>query len=495
MPFMGTNLLQILQGVTMELDNTPILNGLYKYMKENRIQFHMPGHKGNINNFEELNFIKEKLFEIDKTEVPGLDNLHIPEGMIKEAQILSAEAYKAAESYFLINGSTCGIYSMILGVTKPGDRILIQRNCHRAVFMAALLGGLEAVYIDPDLLLDFNIPGGISVERVKELLETYEDIKAIVLTNPSYYGICSDLEGIVKQAHSKNVLVLVDEAHGAHLPFHNALPRSAMECGADASVVSIHKSLPALTQASLMNVSDRLADSGIKFMLRVFQSTSPSYVLMASIDAARSIMQHSGEKLLDKLLLELQAFRAKVNTLKCFKILSQEHIGKASISDVDLTKIVIASCFGGRELDEKLRTEYNIQVEMSDINNVVLITGIGDNTDSFDSLYKALYHIDKKQDQLKERNMFYTPNQYEICMNMKDAYYANKTKVAIGEAVGKISGEMVVPYPPGIPILLPGERITEAIFKKIMLLKKKSIPINGTEDAVLDTIMIIAAKN
>lgn len=480
-----------LLGVTMDLEGMPILNGLYKYMKERTIQFHMPGHKGNINNFDELKFIQESLYEFDKTEVPGLDNLHLADGMIKQAQQLAAHAFGAQDSYFLVNGSTCGIYSMIMGVTKPGDRILIQRNCHRSVFMAGLLGGLEAVYVEPDILEEFNIPGGISLEAVKIAIAENRDIKVIVLTNPSYYGICSDLEGIINEAHEHNILVLIDEAHGAHLPFHSSLPKSAMECGADAAVVSIHKSLPALTQASLLNVSTRIPKSGIEFMLKIFQSTSPSYILMASIDAARNIMQHQGEELLNKLEFDLHSFRKKVEELKSFKLLSDNYIGHASIANIDWTKIVIASSIGGSVLEHRLRTDYNIQVEMSDINNVVLITGIGDNSENIERLYEALHKIDNKSEILNRRTSFYKANKPRTCLNIKDAYYSKKKNIKLRESSGKISGEMVVPYPPGIPILLPGELITDEILENIKVIKENGITISGMEDATLDSILVI----
>lgn len=475
----------------LNLEAMPILNGLLKYMNENVVPFHMPGHKENINSFEELEVIKKNLYAFDKTEVPGLDNLHVPEAMILEGQKCAARAFKARKSFFLVNGSTCGIYSMILGTTKPGDKVIIQRNSHRSVFMAAMLGELNVRYIDPDILKEFNIPAGIDLERLIEVMDANLDAKAVVITCPSYYGICSDLEGIVREAHKRNMLVLVDEAHGAHLGFNSRLPKSSMECGADAAVISLHKSLPALTQASILNVGNIQEVSGIKFMLRLFQSTSPSYILMASIDAARNIIEDKGESLLCDLIGNIDQLHSRINKLSGYSILDASAIGKASIYDIDKTKLVMKSCFGGRELERELRSKYGIQVEMSDLNNVTLITSIGDQKKNFELLADALLDIEKESSNQSVTDLFYKPFNYQICLNMRDAYYSNKKTVKLREAEGLISAEMVVPYPPGIPVLLPGELITREIINYIELIKASGIQLNGIEDETGEKIQIV----
>ena len=476
----------------------PILNGLVKYMNSNIIPFHMPGHKNNENSFEELELIKEKLYEIDKTEVKGLDNLHIPEGIILEAQKLTAIAYGASSSFFLVNGSTCGIYSMIMGMTRPGDKILIQRNCHRSVFMACLMGDLNTVYVPPEVLEEFDLAVGISCDALVKIMDENLDARALVLTYPSYYGICSDLDKIVKLAHERNILVLVDEAHGAHFPFSPRLPKASMKCGADVAVTSFHKTLPALTQTAVLNVKKGIDDSGIRFMLRVFQSTSPSYILMASIDAARSIMVDRGEGLLDKLIDNIDKFEKEVNSIGSYKFLSRENIGTASIYDMDKTKIVLASsCIGGRELEGKLRTDYNIQAEMSDMGNVLFIATVGDNEKVFVKLTEALYNIskdnmcnDNRKRKLTHKLIFKTI-EYVTCLNMRTAYYSKKKTIKLRDAIGCVSGEMVVPYPPGIPVLLPGELITREIIECIELVKISGIQLNGIDDISGENILII----
>jgi arginine/lysine/ornithine decarboxylase len=473
------------------INNIPILEGLLNYINEDITPFHMPGHKNNKKGFKELEIIKDNLYKIDKTEVPGLDNLHMPEEMILRAQVMAAKAYRARESYFLVNGSTSGIYSMILGVTKPGDKIIVQRNCHRSVYMACLLGGLETVYVTPEVLEDFNIAASISSDNITKILEDNPEAKAVVLTYPSYYGTCSDLEKISHEVHKRGMLLLVDEAHGAHLPFNNRLPKSAVECGADISVVSLHKTTPALTQTSILNINGDFNTDGIRFMLRLFQSTSPSYAFMASIDAARYIMEENGEKLLDELLDNIKEFKNKIAGLSCYKVLDKLCIGNNSIHDIDETKLVIRSSIGGRKLEDILRRRYKIQVEMSDIYNITLICSVGDSKEDFDKLYSALDEISKEYVPINKEDVKILNTNYKIELNMKEAYYKPKKRIKLSEAEGKVSSEMAAPYPPGIPILLPGEIITREIIEHIELCKAYNIPLNGITDANADYINIV----
>lgn len=470
----------------------PVLEGLIKYAEEKNISFHMPGHKSNLRNFQELDEIKKYLYSIDLTEVPGTDNLHCPEDIILQGEKLAARAFGACKSYFLVNGSTCGIYSMIMGNTRPGDKIIVQRNCHRSVYMACLMGALETVYITPEIIPGFCIPGGLSLMQVKRTIEENKDAKAVVVTYPSYYGICSDLKAIADLAHENNMLLLVDEAHGTHLGFSDGLPKSALSLGADASVVSLHKSTPAMTQCSLLNTTKGVNDEGISFMLRMFQSTSPSYILMASIDAARHIMEDRGRELLGQLLENISSFREKAKDLKGFCMLDKSLIGKYGVHDVDLTKLVIFSPMGGRKLEEALRRDYSIQVEMSDLNNAVLIGSVGDNRESYDSLFNALRALNETRN---PEASAVVPCQVSIeniqAISMRDAYYSPKERIRLKDAAGRISCELAAPYPPGIPALLPGEVITREIIDFICQQVECGIPINGLEDSTGEYISVI----
>ncbi len=469
----------------------PVLEGLIKYAQEKNLSFHMPGHKNNLRSFSELETIRSYLYSIDLTEVPGVDNLHCPEDMILQGEELAAKAFGAYKSYFLVNGSTCGIYSMIMGTTKPGDKIILQRNCHRSVYMACLMGNLDTVYITPEVVPGFNIPGGLSISQVEKTIKENRDAKAVVITYPSYYGICSDIRSIADLAHKNNMLLLVDEAHGAHFGFSESVPRTALSLGADAAVISLHKSTPAMTQCSLLNISESVDNKGIPFMLRVFQTTSPSYILMASIDASRYIMQSRGKELLEELLCSVRDFRKKSETLQGFTMLDKGFMGKYGVHDIDITKLVISSHMGGRKLEEALRRGYRIQVEMSDLNNIVLIGTVGDTEKSYYLLYNALKALDSTYKQNESAVVPKERPDYIQAVNMREAYYRPREGIRLEAAEGRISCELAAPYPPGIPVLLPGEIITREIIDFIKQQLEYGIPINGLEDSTGEYISVV----
>lgn len=474
------------------MNRMPVIEGLMNYINEGVTPFHMPGHKNNRRKFEELDYIAQNLYSMDNTEVPGLDNLHMPEDMILGGEKLAARAFKAHKSYFLVNGSTCGIYSMIMGVTKPNDRVIVQRNCHRSVFMACMMGELDAVYINPEVSSEFGIAVSIDVDRLIEVMDKNMDAKAIVLTYPTYYGTCSDLGRIVTEAHKRGMLVLVDEAHGAHLYFGKGLPKGAMELGADIAVTSLHKTTPALTQTALLNVRDGINTTGIEFMLRLHQSTSPSYIFMASIDASRYIMETRGEGLIHELLENINWFRNKITPVDEYKLLGIEHIGVNNIYNIDKTKIVIKSTAGGKKLDEILR-QHGIQVEMSDIYNVVLICSVGDTRESFEKLYNVLMDCRAELSPMPGTGEIEgSMPQYKSAMNMREAYYKPQKRVKLNQAEGLASCELVAPYPPGIPVLLPGEIITKEVIESIESYKSRGIQINGLTDSDAQYINVVS---
>ena len=464
------------------MSKMPVVEGLLKYANENVTPFHMPGHKNNKRNFKELNTIKDFLYKFDNTEIPGLDNLHIPEGMILQGEKYAARAFNAGESYFLVNGSTSGIYAAVMGLTKPKDKIIIQRNCHRSVYTAALLGNLDVTYVNPTILDEFNIAVSLNNNDVIRCMNENPDAKAVVFTYPTYYGTCSDIKTIIGEAHKRDMYVIVDEAHGAHLPFNKNLPAPSLNLGADVSVTSLHKTTPAMTQTSLLNIRRGLNSDGIKFMLRAFQSTSPSYILMASIDAARYIMEDRGEKLLDELLYNIDLFRNKISQLNTYKLLGREHIGTADINDVDITKILVKSPIGGLALEKILRKEYKIQVEMSDLNNILLICSVGDEIEAFKKLYDSLADISKKYRKVINKNIILKMPAYIKAAGINEAYYRPHRIVKLKAAVNLVSAEFAVPYPPGVPVIVPGEVITEEIIEYLDMIKSNGILINGLSD-------------
>ena len=481
------------------INRTPLYDGILDYIKEGNVSFHMPGHKNGIGvlKIKERTDFKDNLLFIDQTEVPGLDNLHLPEGIIAEAQEFAARAFRSDYTYFLVNGTTCGVYSMILGVTNHGDKIILPRNSHRAVAGALIIGGLWPVYYEPDVDFEKGIAVSVSPEVIEELIIENPDAKAVLVTNPTFYGTCSDIEKIADIVHKHNMVFLVDEAHGAHLPFNKKLPISAMDAGADIAAQSAHKTLSSLTQSSMLHVRRGRVDiEKIEFMLRLTQTTSPSYLLMASLDMARFQMEEHGEELLDNLLDMVHNFREKINTIPDIYCFGSEVIGQHHITDMDPTKITINfKNFGipGTRIAEILRKDYRIQVELSDLYNILGMATIGDEKENFDKLYDAIHDISIKLSNEREVRdilliMWKMPYQ---ALSPREAVYEPMEMVDFKRSDGRVSAEIIAPYPPGIPVILPGEIITNDIIDNILKVKGAGIKINGPRDQRLEKIAVL----
>lgn len=389
---------------------------------------------------------------------------------------------------------------MILSSVNKGDKIIVQRNSHRSVFMAAYLGELEVEYIVPEVIDDFSIAAAVSVNQVIQVIEKNKDAKAVVLTSPTYYGTCADIESIAKITKIHGMLLLVDSAHGAHFPFSNKLPANPITLGADMEVVSFHKTLPSLTQTAVLNISrkgeEKINIEKLKFMLRLYQSTSPSYIFMASIEAAMNIMVDNGEKLLGDLLKWISDFKMKISGSNFYKVLDDSYIGKSSIHGIDNTRLIIMSRINGVKLSNILRREYFIQVEMADEKSIVIIGNVFNSEEDYIVLYNALKDIEKRfqgETDAEEKSCIldYT---YETHFSIYKGYSLDKIKVPLEESIGRISGEMIAPYPPGIPILLPGEIITYNKIKCINTCRDINIELNGIEDSSCETIKVIDSR-
>jgi arginine/lysine/ornithine decarboxylase len=487
------------QGGFKMINSTPLYDGLKRYIDENNINFHMPGHKGGhgILNIKEKPDFKDNILLIDQTEVSGLDNLHLPEGIIKEAEELAARAFRSDYTYFLVNGTTCGVYSMILGVTNHGDKIIVPRNSHRSVVGALILGGLWPVYYEPEVDFEKGIAVSVSLEKIEEAIEKNPDAKAVLVTNPTFYGTCSDIEAIAELVHKNDMVFLVDEAHGAHLPFSKKLPLNAMDAGADAAVSSTHKTLSSFTQSSMLHVRKGRVDvEKIEFMLRLTQSTSPSYILMASLDLARFQMEEHGEELIDNLLYMVDDFREKVSQIPDIYCFGKEIIGQHNVVDFDPTKIVINFRnlgVTGTRIDEILRKEYKIQVELSDLYNILAMGTVADVQENYDVLYNALVDISKKHKGQKEIRRipdikWETPYQ---ALNPREALYEPMEMIDFEKSDGKVSAEIIAPYPPGIPAIVPGEIISKSTIENINRMREAGIKINGPRDQKLEKIAVI----
>lgn len=471
---------------------TPLIEGLKKYLSENNTRFHMPGHKGKNSLLEWSKIIPE----IDVTEVEGTDNLHNPQTIILESQELAAQTFGAKRTLFSVNGTTGGIYGAIAAVTQPGDRVLVQRNCHRSVYNALIFNKLNSEYIFPKFCTNNSITTGILPENVEEKLKKHSDIKAVIITNPSYYGICSNIKEIARIVHSYNKILIVDEAHGSHFPFSKNLPISAIEAGADISIQSTHKTLPAFTQASMIHVgSDRIDIDRLQELVSMYQTTSPSYLLMASLDLARAYMEKEGEERLNRLVSHIKRATAYLKELRGVRILDSEKINGSYFYDFDTTKILFnIEGLRGNTLDNILRKRYNIQLEMSDFYYGVALCTVLDDNEDIGRLAYAIEDISKSEFRKSTCSTIDTNIMHiepDIRMSLHSAFYKDKRLIELSESKGKVSGGFIIPYPPGIPILCPGEKITEEIIEYIKFLISNNIQLLGYLNNNKEQIAII----
>lgn len=438
----------------------------------------MPGHKLGKGIPEEF---LEELFCLDVTEIPGTDNLHFPEGAIREALELAARAYGADETFFLVNGSTCGVHAAIMTVCKPGDKLIVGRDCHKSVINGMMLAGVEPVFAAPEYNSRFDITTFIPPSEIEYLLCNNPDCAGVFITRPNYYGICSDVQEIAAITHRYNKILVVDEAHGAHLGFSSRYPGSALSLGADISIQSAHKTLPALTQGAYLHVKSKRIDTGrLKYNLSILQTTSPSYIIMSFLDIARAVMEAKGKKLLDTLLDNISWFKSNIEN-KGLSILSNYTIDKC---ETDISRIVI-NVKGldrtGFEVEKLLRRENNIQVEMSDMNNIVCISTVAHNMDDFKMLCSALNGLSAGDKESGFSADIYNREVFEAkqAMSLKDVLYSRGMKIGINKAVGKVCRGMITPYPPGIPVICPGEVIQEAAVDYIRRIIDAGGKVNG----------------
>ena len=455
---------------------------LRDYADTDTYPFHMPGHKRNMDGFENP-------YNIDITEITGFDDLHHADGIIKEAQQRAAKLYGADRCYYLVNGSTCGILSAISATTKKGDKIIVARNCHKSVYHALYLRELQPVYVYPEVS-DYNIQGQIRKEDIQEILEQNTDIKAVIITSPTYDGVVSDIAEIAKLVHAYNIPLIVDEAHGAHFGLDESMPQNAINLGADCVIVSIHKTLPAFTQTALLLVNEGKADcQKIEEFLDIYETSSPSYILMAGIEKCIRIMTENSKELFAVLNQNLDGFYKKMQALQKLHVLIEEDF-KDKAFEFDRTKILISTentDITGHQLKEILTDRYQIELEMSCENYALAIATVMDEEDGFRRLAEALIEIDSNCNIQKTscsiREIYTKPERkYEI----HEIDNFSKEKVSLQQAEGKISSEYIYFYPPGIPILVPGERINIQNIKAIEKAITQGIEVYGlTENKMI----------
>lgn len=464
-----------------------ILNKLEELKDDNLTSFHVPGHKtGKI--FRKLGYknILEKIYTLDTTEIDGTDNLHNAKEIIKESQDRAARVFNSDKTIYLVNGTTCGIEASIMAVCNPKSKIIVNRDCHQSVINACILGDIDPVYIESVVCKKTNIIMGVDVESTKSVIDNNLDAKAIVLTYPTYYGKTFDLKSVCDYAHSKNIIVIIDEAHGAHLQLSNNLPKSAIEQDADIIIQSTHKTLPSFTQSSMMHVKGNRVDTNkIEAMLRFLESSSPSYVLLTSLELAVDIYDNYGIKLMENLLNNINNFKSKFKNNE--NIIIDNNMDKTKIF-ISLKKLGIT----GYELDSILREKYKIQVELSNYYGVLLICTIGNDEEDFVRLKRALddFILNTNDKELLE-DINYPENIPEKVLNPRQAFYSDKHSVKLEDSIGKISGEYIIPYPPGISLISPGEIITKEIITYIQEGVKSGMIVSGIKDVNLEYIDVI----
>lgn len=464
-----------------------ILNKLEELKYDNLTSFHVPGHKtGKI--FRKLGYknILEKIYTLDTTEIDGTDNLHNAKEIIKESQDRAARVFNSDKTIYLVNGTTCGIEASIMAVCNPKSKIIVNRDCHQSAINACILGDIDPVYIESVVCKKTNIIMGVDVESTKSVIDNNLDAKAIVLTYPTYYGKTFDLKSVCDYAHSKNIIVIVDEAHGAHLQLSNNLPKSAIEQEADIIIQSTHKTLPSFTQSSMMHVKGNRVDTNkIEAMLRFLESSSPSYVLLTSLELAVDIYDNYGIKLMENLLSNINNFKSKFKNNE--NIIIDNNMDKTKIF-ISLKKLGIT----GYELDSILREKYKIQVELSNYYGVLLICTIGNDEEDFVRLKKALddFILNTNDKELLE-DINYPESIPEKVLNPRQAFYSDKHSVKLEDSIGKISGEYIIPYPPGISLISPGEIITKEIITYIQEGVKSGMIVSGIKDVNLEYIDVI----
>jgi len=457
-----------------------IVGAIESYLSEEPVSFHVPGHK----NGRGLT----PLTKLDVTEIPGTDNLHHPENVILKAKKRAAKLFNSRSTYFLVNGTTCGNHAMILSATVPGDSILIARNAHKSVHTACIMGGLRPEYVYPVVHSELGIPLGVQPVDVRRLLEENPTIKAVVITSPTYEGIHSDIKALAEVVHEYEAVLLVDEAHGAHVSLNKAFGSSAITGGADMAVQSTHKSMNALTQASMLHVGTESIDlNKLESWLSMLQSSSPSYVLMASLERSLDDMEHAGVQKAQKLVTWLKAFKRNVYEDLKLKILSDEDIMDMKFKH-DISKLVVFMKDAERVADQ-LRENYAIQVEYATADSIVCVTSIYNNEDDFEKLYHALVELEAKPHEEVEGLTSYP--EVKINLSPKDAFYRRSKSVKLEDAIGCTCAEYVIPYPPGIPLLSPGEAITKEIVDLIQSWKAKGHSIIGMKDEDLKSLLVI----
>ena len=480
-------------------NKVPIFDTLLGHAKRNVTSFHTPGHKNGKGIDPILKEVTgDGLYKFDVTVFDEVDSLHDPEGPIKKAEELMAEAYGVKHSLFLVNGTSVGNIAMFLSACDPGDSIIVSRSSHKSIMGGIILSGVWPIWLQPTIDQNLDIIFNSTYEEIKQALDMYPEARAVFLTSPTYNGVATEVKKIADLCHRKGKILLVDEAHGPHLKFNDKLPMSAVDAGADLCVQSTHKILSALSQGSVLHHNSKLVDiNRVKKIVSMLQTTSPQYLTLASIDLARRQAVLHGKGMFDKVIEAAEWARKEINE----KIPNMRCLTKADIKDrnfdLDLTKLTInvtKTGLSGYEVDEILAKKYNIQVDCSDTFNLIAIMGIGSDMEDVQKLVSALKEISKKYKGTQKNWILKIPSlATEMVMTPREVFLSHDIKkIPLAKSVGHVSAQVLTPYPPGIPVVIPGERISKEICDYLVEMASKGIRISGQEGDILKMVKVFA---
>ena len=479
----------------MDQRKAPVYEALQEFRRNRVVPFDVPGHKRGRGNPELVSLLGKQCVELDVNSMKPLDNLCHPISVIKEAEELAAEAFGAAHAFLMVGGTTSAVQTMVLTACKSGEKIILPRNVHRSVINALVVNGATPIYVNPDTDNRLGIALGMKISQVERAIEENPEAKAILVNNPTYYGICSNLKKIVELAHEHGMMVLVDEAHGTHFYFGENMPLTAMAAGADMSSVSMHKSGGSLTQSSFLLTGPGVSAGYVRQVINLTQTTSASYLLISSLDISRRNLALRGKELFAEVMRIADYARTEINKIGGYYAYGKELINGDSVYDFDPTKLTVYTLdigLAGIEVYDLLRDEYDIQLELGDMGNVLAYISIGDRMREVERLVSAL--VDVKRRYSKDRTGLFD-HEYinpSVVMTPQEAFYAPKEEmIPIRETNGRICTEFVMCYPPGIPILAPGERITQEIIDYILYAKEKGCQLTGPEDEKVERLNVI----
>ncbi|MCQ5131048.1 aminotransferase class I/II-fold pyridoxal phosphate-dependent enzyme [Butyricicoccus faecihominis] len=482
----------------MDQSRAPILEALEQFKSMRIVPFDVPGHKRGRGNPDLTRFLGEQCMTVDVNSMKPLDNLCHPSSVIREAEELAAEAFGARHAFLMVGGTTSSVQSMVLAAVSRGDEIILPRNVHRSVINALVLTGAVPVYINPQMNDRLGISLGMSVADVKAAIEKHPNAKAVLVNNPTYYGVCSDIRQIAKLAHAAGMKVLADEAHGTHFYFGENMPVSAMAAGADLAAVSMHKSGGSLTQSSFLLCGQNMNPDHVRQFINLTQTTSGSYLLMVSLDISRRTLALHGDHIFRKVTNLTEYARNEINQIGDYYAYGRELCNGDTVFDFDVTKLAVNTLdlgLAGIEVYDILRDFYDIQTEFGDLGNLLAYVSVGDRERDLERLVAALSDIRRRYKRTKATLMRQEYINPEVAAAPQEAFYAEKQSLSLGETVGQICAEFVMCYPPGIPILAPGERITGAILDYIRYAKEKHCLLTGTEDPDVNELQVIKGGN